>query len=665
MGLGRQLVASMTDLLDLWNEATDPDAAARLMVDEAEAIYGRNSARRTRNLRNAKLYANQDLASIYDCGVAQDLGAGVYLSVNVTESCINTLTAKMTRTRVRPNLQTNKGSRTQQRAAEGGTEFIDGVFQASQLHEAEGAQVFTDGCLFGNGWVETLVDDEDIVCERALPDEMLFRETEGLRGMRGLVDLFHRKYVHRQALYRMVIDGKRLADIPEVRDAIKNATAYDGPNAAWADQPGRDGDMIPLYRGWHLPSRRGAGDGRFVVAINGKKLFAKEWKRQRFPFDMWQFQRKPTGIYGRSLADQLVPIQFKINEILEQIDEGERLNAVARIFYQDGALDPDDFDNEVGRLIKIQTGHTVGEIKEILGTGASERTYQSLEDWIRRGYEVTGISMTSATAEKPEGITSAVGLREILDREDLRFSDVGKRWERLCRDVGETILDTAADVTASGRKLIVQVQGDKWAKQVDFAALKLDRAKCRVIVKAASALPTTPAARKQYGEELLDRGAITMARYLEIIDEAGDVGGVTSMVTAVQESIDLDLEDIVDNGKWHAPEKLRDPALARDTALALYAKCTHEDVPQKNMEYLRRYIMLAVKMAGPQQPQAGAAGAQAQAVDPNAAMQAQPGPVVASPVPPPQVVDAASQAAQAPDLAAAAPLPVQPVTPVV
>lgn len=657
----------MRDPVTLWFEESDSEAASKLMVDEAERLHGLNSARRTKHLRNAKLYANQDLASIYDCGVAQDIGAGVYLSVNITESCINTLTAKMTRTRVRPALMTNKGSRTQQKAAEGGTEFIDGVFQASQLHEAEGAQIFNDGCLFANGWVETLEYGDDIACERVLPDEMLFSETEGMSGMRNLYSLYRRKYVHRQALYRMIIDGKRLSDVPDIRDAIKGATGFDRPGSSWADEPS-GGDMIPLYRGWHLPTKKGAGDGRYCVAINGKLLFAKKWERSRFPIDMWQFQRKPTGIYGRSLADQLVPIQYKINEILEQIDEGERLNAVARIFYQDGALDPDDFDNEVGRLIKIQTGHTVDEIKEILGTGASERTYQSLEDWIRRGYEVTGISMTSATAEKPDGITSAVGLREILDREDLRFSDVGKRWERLNRDVGETILDTAAEVTASGRKLVVQVQGDKWAKQVDFAALKLDMAKCKVIVKAASALPTTPAARKQYGEELLDRGAITMARYLEIIDEAGDVGGVTSMVTAVQESIDLDLEDIVDNGKWHAPEKLRDPALARDTALAIYAKSTHEAVPPKNMELLRRYIMLAVKMAGPQGPQAGGAGAQAAAVDPNAAAQAaqaQPGPVVASPVPQPQVVDAASAAAVAPDLAAAAPLPVQPVTPVV
>jgi hypothetical protein len=49
-----------------------------------------------------------------------------------------------------------------------------------------------------------------------------------------------------------------------------------------------------------------------------------------------------------------------------------------------------------------------------------------------------------------------------------------------------------------------------------------------VDVSAASSLPTTPAARKQYAQDLLDRQIISVDRYLEIIDEAGDVKQATS-----------------------------------------------------------------------------------------------------------------------------------------
>lgn len=639
-----------------WWEETDPNKAGKLMLSAADSLHEAQSARRRRNLRHARLYANQDLRSIYDCGVTGDDGAGVYLSVNVTESCISTLAAKMLRTRIRPSLQTEKGSRSLQRAAEQGTHFIDGVFHRSELHEGEGEQIFVDGGIFGTGWAYTQgTPDREIVTERCLPDEMSAPSGEAKHGKRSLMTLYRRKYIHRQVLYRMAdATGKPFGDDKEKRAAIRNA---DGSSMPGTDLYEGDGHMIPVRFGWRLPSKKGATDGGYVVAIDGATLFSKRWKRTRFPFDMFQFARRIVGIWGKGLAEQLVPIQLKINEQIERIDEGQRLNCNVRILHKQGAINPDEFDNEIGRLVALAAGYSLDDVKILEGKGASREIYEDLETWIRRAYEVTGVSMLSASAEKPEGISSAVALRELLDREDLRFSALGKRWERFNRDVGETILDTAAEMAADDRPLVVQVPGDKWVKEVDFAALKLDRQKHVVTVAAASSLPTTPAARKQYADDLLERQAITMARYLEIIDESGDVRGVTSMITAVQEAIDLDIEGILDDGKWRAPERLLDPALARDTAIAVYAKARHEDVPDDRMEMLQRYILLATKLAGPVAAAPGVAQDQA-------AVAEQPAGAAPAPDPMNQGVDAATAAVLAPDIAADAPIPVPPVPPV-
>lgn len=673
----------------LWWDETDPTRAGQYMVSVANRLYMAASSRRERNLRHAKLYANQDLSSIYDCGVANYEGAGVYLSVNVTESCVDTLAAKLTRSRVRPILQTEKGSRTLQQQAEAGTDFMDGVGQQNELHEAEGQQMFVDGALFGNGWAygEASTDDDErpITIERVLPDEMLFDETEAMYGMRDLTTIYRRKYIHRQRLYRMLDEkGKPFADDPIKREAIKSAAAVQNAGSSWADQGGQ---MIPVIFGWRRPSKKGAGDGRMLVAIggptttdgfivggssggDGTTLYSKVWKRTRLPFCSFIYKRRPVGLYGRSLAEQLVPIQYKINEVLEVIDEGQRLLAQARVFYANGAINPDNFDNEVARFIEMEVGHSVEEVKIDPGTGASPEMYEDLERWIKRSYEITGISMLSATADKPEGIESAVALRELLDREDMRFSDLGKRWERFNRDIGAMELDIAAEVVEDGGKIIVTVPGDRSAKQIDFGALKLQRDKMVVDVGAASSLPTTAAARKQYAQDLLDRQAISMSRYLEIIDESGDVKGVTSLVTAVQESIDLDIDGILDKNRWRAPEKIRDPALARDTAIARYAKATHEDVPESNLEKLRRYIILATRMAGPApiapagipMPLPGGAaaplGQPLLPIDQAAAAGAPP------PMPGPGALPPPPAGGLPPDLAAAAPMPAPPVQPV-
>jgi hypothetical protein len=352
-------VIDYTDPQLLWWEESDPRRAGAQMVAVADRLYMAGVSRRERNLRHAKLFANQDLSSIYDCGVANYNGAGVYLSVNVTESCVNTLAAKLTRTRIRPVLLTDKASRTLQKQAEAGTDAMDGVFQANELHEAEGQQMFVDGALFGNGWAYGEYDQDDereIVIDRVLPDEMLFDETEAMYGMRNLYTLYRRKYIHRQALYRMRDEkGKLFGDDPEKRDAIKRAPAVQNVGSVWADQGGQ---MVPVTFGWRLPSRKGAGDGRVLMAIGGAStadgmlitgsgigdgttLLGQEWKRAKFPLCQFTYQRRPIGLYGRSLAEQLVPIQLKINEQLEVIDEGQRLLAVARVFYNNGAINTD------------------------------------------------------------------------------------------------------------------------------------------------------------------------------------------------------------------------------------------------------------------------------------------------------------------------------------
>jgi hypothetical protein len=109
---------------------------------------------------------------------------------------------------------------------------------------------------------------------------------------------------------------------------------------------------------------------------------------------------------------------------------------------------------------------------------------------------------------------------------------------------------------------------------------------------------------------------------------------------------------------------MRDPALARDTAIARYAQSVHQDVDEKRLEMLRRYIILATRMAGPPpapagipMPLPGGAGAPlpnlAPPIQQAAAAGAAPGagpPAPSGPMPQ--------------DLAAAAPQPAPPVAPV-
>lgn len=645
----------------LYHEEKDEQKAGEKALALAKAMEFAQQERRNRNLDHAKLYANQDLRSIYDMGVATSLqSGGVYLSVNVTESCVNTLAAKTTRTRIRPVVQTEKGKRSLRRKAEGMTQFVDGCFYSSELHEGEGEQMFVDGAVFGTGVAFTdATEDNEVITERALPDEMIIDDTAALYGRRYLKQACRKKYVHIDLLMRMP-NGKGgiIGDDKEARAAVRKARIERIPGQPYRSEAGQ---MVPVYSFWRLPSKAGAEDGVHLMVIEGRTLLRKVWKRTRLPFDWFIFQRKTAGIWGKSLAEQLVPIQLKINDLIDVIDDGQEA-AVPRTFYQSQSINPDDFDNELGRLVEV-TGPPAQAIHHVAGIGATDEMYKDLENWIRRAYEVTGISMLSATAEKPEGISSAVALRELLDREDLRFAPLGKRWERFNRDIAWNQIETAEELYSQKTSITVQVPGDKFLKSIEWGKTRLEREKYTLTVGAASSLPTTPAARKQYAQDLLELGVITPQRFAEIIDESGDIKAATSMVTAAQTAIELDLEKIIEEGKWYAPDPLLDPALARDMSIQEYAKCRHEDVEEDRMELLRRYMALAVKYSGPQPANTEASPtAQADAAAGQAMVPGQNGAVGGEPPPGAQMAAPLGMAAPQ-DLAAAAPPAAPPVAP--
>lgn len=636
-----------------WWRETNPEDAAKAMIPRAMEVEQQQATRRAKNLRHARLYSNQDLSSIYDCGIASNVAAGaVYLSVNVTQSCVDTVHAKISRSRVRPTAITEKGNRSLKRNAAMLTTFLDGVFQASEFAGQESDQCFVDACLFGSGVAHVYeTDDGEVSIERILPDEILVDETQAIYGRRSLTALYRKKYIHRDTLLDLFADENK--DLEAYLNSGAPRTMLLG-----GSHPAGSGDMIPVYQGWKLPSRKDAGDGRFLWALEGGHVLKSgTWKRMRFPFAFFPWNLPTVGLWGRSLAEQLVPIQLKINENLETISDGQRLNCVPRIFVQNETVNVDDFDNLIADVVKT----TMPPSQCIMfhaGQGAAPEMYQDTETWIRRAFEITGISMLSATAEKPEGISSAVALRELLDREDMRFAPVGKRWEKFHVDVGWNCIEQADETYESRKKLTVQVPGEKFIERIDWAKVDADRNRFDLLVSPTSALPTTPGAKRQYAQELYEMQAIDLPKFLELIDMP-DTRSVTSLLTAEAENIERDIEDILEHGKQRAPEPFMEPGLVLKTALQAYLKARAEGVEPSRLRKLVRYIKQAQgQLAGkrgvsPAMPEDGTAGLGEGT--PGAAMQDP----TAAPVG--AVTDGATLP---PDLAAAAPEPVPGVQPV-
>jgi hypothetical protein len=622
-----------------WTSATPGrDAIAIARTIEAGTDH---QARRRQSLRHLKLYANRDLQSLYDCGVAVGAyDAGVYLTMNVIQSCADTVASKLWKTpRIQASVQ--DGDWALKQRAKKLTAFGDGLWYANKW-AAESRQTGVEATLFGSGVVQVTPEDTkdgegEVVIERCLVDEIIFDETEAIGGLRTLRTIYRKRWVHRQVLLDKWLskDGVSKKDRELRRLAILSASGAN-PREFYTVSAA---EMIPVYEAWHLPSTPGADDGMHLIAVPGideyATLFKGPWKRRRFPFSFLPWTRLPTGLIGRSLAEELVPIQIRLNELLETIDAGQRLMCVPKVFFQGDTIDINTWTNAFCEL--IQVNGPPSSIRYEVGKGASQEIYDDRGFWWQHAFEATGISMLSATAQKPEGVSSAVALRELLDREDMRLTPKGKQWEEFHVDVFENCVDAADELAERERVVQVQVPGKSVFKTIQWRGKKgVDMERDRYILRAdaVNALPSTPQGRKQYAVELWQLGAIERPRFLEML-ELPDTTSTMNLILASLELTEKAMGIMVEDDRYEPPEEYSDLVLARTYAMQTYLKERMDDAPEKILLRLLRYIdecseMLAANDNGAGAVTAGATAAQAQ---PQAQGNLAPGTAVPEPEP--------------------------------
>jgi len=631
----------------LWWRRDEP---GRAMVDTAKAIEESNDhrARRRQNLRHMRLYCNRDLSSIYQAGVAVDTyDAGVWLTMNVVQSCVDTVASKLWKTpRIQASVQDGDWSLKQR--AKKLSRFADGLWHA-QKWASKSRQMGIDATLFGSGYVHVFADrtgDEDgeVVIERVLPDELIYDETEAINGLDSLRCLYRKKWVHRELLLEQWLDKADKKNREHVRDAIDNAPGAN-PREYYTSSAA---EMVAVYEGWHLPSRHGSDDGTHIIAIEGTSeyatLFKGPWKRRRFPIVGMPWNKLPVGFSGRSLAEELVPIQIRLNEILETLTAGQNMMCVPKIFAKKGSLDMDTWTNAFAELIQTN-GDPGSSIQVVTPPGVSPELYKERDFWWQFAFEQTGISMLSATAEKPEGIGSAVALRELLDREDMRLTPKGKQWEEANVEVFEAAVDAMDELMEEGRKVTVQVPREKFVQSISWSGkdgVDLERDKYILKADAVSSLPSTPQGRKQYAVELWQLGAVNREQFLQML-ELPDTTSTMNLILASIELAERAMEIMVEQGRYEAPEEYSDLVLARTIAMQTYLRERMDGAPDKVLLLLLRYVQECTELMEADAPaQADAQRAQAQMAGAEGAPgMAAPAPVQPAPVPVPQPMPAA------------------------
>lgn len=535
------------------------------------------------------------LAMLYNPAANRDpferKGRKAQMVENVIASNVDTVHAVVASTEIQPRIMTDDAEWSVQRMYRKVSQYAEVLGKKLKVHEIA-SQCFKDGALKGTGlgkvWVDPITND--IRIERVRVDDIVVDEGEA------------RNSNPRQMHQRMLVDREELgAAWPEKRDEIM--AAHGGRDASlssryWANYRPVGENEIVVIESWKLPIGRKGSDGyvpgRRTVCIDGCDLEDEEWHHPFFPFAVFRWSTDDEGWYGIGLAERIAGHQRTLNKANWQIDRQLDQHAVPTTYVQ--LADANLSVKSVGRAGTIVP--VKGDIpKTILPQAVSGEQFRRREEIKASAFEESGVSRTTANAQKPSGLDSGAALREWKDQTTQRFAQQEKGHERFVLDLIWLGLYFAKELGKDAPQLLPRARYAR--KDIEWSKVDLDYVSTNLY--ASSNISRTPAGRLQLALEWAQAGVITQDEARRLMRHP-DTERAMSLYTAALEDIERCIEEVLD-GAILVPEPYQNLKMGNWRFQQAYLKAHADGAPEEILEALRQWMVQASAiLAGLAQP---------------------------------------------------------------
>lgn len=541
------------------------------------------------------------------------------LTFNVTRSVIDTVCAKISKNKPRPQILTSGGDAGLQKKAKQLTKFLDGVFYEMDAHE-KGQLVFRDACIFDGGALKVYRDPdrEKLCCERVHVGEIFVDAFESVYGTPR--QMFHRRAVNRDVL---------AAQFPKQKKAI-----YDAPMSdldTYGAMPSKA--LVDVVESWHLPSSEDADDGRHTMCVQGATLANEEWKHPDFPFVFFRWSDPIRGFWSPGLSEELLYFQGAINRHVDAIHTAHERGGNPLIFVPTGSkINKSDLSNMIHGIVEYDSvgGPPVMQNVPVMHPQFYQFT-ETLKGW---AFEQTGASQTAARGAKPAGVESGAAIREVNDIETERFVLAGQRYENFYLKLAGWCIRLAREMYEDGVDLTVKSRARKFIESIAWSDVDMEDDSFSMAMFPTSMLPTQPAGRLQTVVDMATNGLIDPDTAKKLLDFP-DLEDATSLDMASADLVREIVDSMLDGGDYVSPEPFINLEEAQRIAQLSILRAKMHKVSETNVDKVRTFLADVNDLI-----------AQASAPPPDAPMAGAPPPppggsaLPDAPMPPPPPMDA-------------------------
>lgn len=595
-----------------WNKSND-DAAVSI-TSTLSTMRDYQQARMQQYIIGARLYGNAAfLAGLGTRTRASTTGGARQdrISLNMIQSHVDTLQSKLGKERSRPFFLTSGGNYHQRRKARKLTKLNDGIFYECDTY-AKIRNMLRDGMIFGDGFIKVVAtEDGRVAHDRVFPHEIWVDEQEGLYN--DPRQLHQIKMMDRSVL---------LALYPDAASIIQDAN---DPDASQSVSRPTIADSVEIRESWHLPSKKTAKDGKWIITVDGHALCdMRPWNHDWFPFAHYRWCDRVAGWFGQGLAEQLQNRQIALNRLDYTIDLATQLMGSPMIFLSNSSRINDEAigNNAMAKIVR-------GDMKpEFLTPPPVNEQLFTYRDQVKTDtYFQSGLSQLAAGSQKPAGLNAGVALRTYHEIESERFEQQSLTLEAVSISLAKMDIATVRDILDTGkdksqRTYKVKVLDKGNYREIDFNDVEIPEDELVMQCYPTSALPMDPAARQQTVTERAQAGFYTPREAKRLLNFP-DLESVDTLQDAAEEHILMELDGIVDDGKPWQPDGFDDAALTAELATEYLQEArTHRLEPEREellmnvISDAKRLIQTAAAQNAPPAPAPGMGAPQAPPVPP-------------------------------------------------
>jgi hypothetical protein len=544
-----------------------------------------------------RLYSNMPLFGILGGGINRMSSTNSLPidkpTMNVVQSCIDTLISRLTQSRPRPIFLTDNGDYKARNLAKQLNQFVLGELYRTKAYDLA-KTILRDACVLGTGCIKILEgQDHKVALERVLMTELLVDPNDGLYGSP-------------RSLYQLSLVDRSVAK--EMFPGTKVDTAEQAFPDNSADSSKTVSDQIMLVEAWHLPSGPDATDGKHMISCTSGCLFEEDYKKQSFPFVFLHYSPRMLGFFAQPLTEQLMGTQMEINKLLMTISASINLVGVPRVFVENGS-----------KVVKAHLNNQVGSIVTYTGTKPEyevapcvpQELYTQLQRLVDYAYQQSGISAMAAASQKPAGLDSGAALREYDDLQSDRFAALNKCFDNVFVDLAYAITDKAKDIAEEEGSYSTVYPNKNGTREVDLPKANLLEDSYIIQCFDASSLPRDPAGRLQKITEMIQAGMVSIQEGRRLLDYP-DLEQNEKLANSGEERILRILDEIVEDGKYTPPDPFMDPSLALQLSKQYYNLYVPAKLDEDKAEMLRTFNSQAQTLIQAATPPAPAPVPQAQ-----------------------------------------------------